>query len=429
MPSEGSRQKAPHTTQKSEDPRHLVDHFFRHESARVVAVLTRRFGMRHLPLAEDAVQVALSKALIGWSRHGVPKNPTGWLLQVASNHALDMLRRDSRFDRLSEEHVPEGGVVESYGELDQVLEDSLLRMIFACCDPRMPVESQTAIALKILCSFSVREIAKALVSTEDSVSKRITRAKAKLHELGIDLNALEKTDVHDRMASVQHVIYLLFNEGYSSSLPDRPIRFELCEEAVRLAMILAQSEMTSGSEACAFLALLLFHSVRLDARIDEGGAILLFAEQDLEKWDLKLLKEAFFWFEKATAEPILTRYHLEAMIAAEHCRGKMHGRTDWDRVVSGYELLCRIAPSPIHRLNQAIATAHAGDIERGIELLRSIDIARITGNYYLWHAALGDLLRVKGDGEGAAAAYRDACRLAPTNAEKELVCRKLDQLQ
>ncbi|MEM9367285.1 MAG: DUF6596 domain-containing protein [Planctomycetota bacterium] len=409
-------------------PRQLVDHYFRHESARLIAALTRRFGMRHLPLAEDDVQVALSRALASWPKRGNPDDPTRWLLTVAINHVVDQLRRESRKDALTTEHLADLETRSLDQETDQ-LDDSLLRLIFVCCDPCVPAESQLALALKTLCGFSVREVARALVSTTDSIEKRISRAKARFRHQGLELEGLSNEAMRLRLSQVQHVLYLLFNEGYSSTQAERIIRVELCEEAVRLALILAEAEGTRGGASSAFLALLLFHAVRLDARLDEGGAILLFEEQDLRKWDLKLLREAYRWFEAATSEPEVTRYHAEALIAAEHCRGKLNGTTDWSRIVDGYALLCRLAPSPIHQLNQAIAIAHLHGPQRGLQHLESIDSRRLDEHYYLWHAIRADLLSLNGQKEEAEPAYRRAWDLAPTQAEKELVIRKLDALE
>ncbi len=194
-------------------------------------------------------------------------------------------------------------------------------------------------------------------------------------------------------------------------------------------MLLAEHENTSGPESAAFLALLLFHSVRLDARLNELGGIVLFDDQDLNRWDLSLLKEAFHWFELATNVPVATRYHAEAMIAAEHCRGKLTGQTDWDHIVSAYQMLCRLSPSLVHHLNCAIAVAHRGDIDAGIQMLDSLDCRGLKDRYYLWHAAQGSLLKMADQIEEAAESFRTAWSLAPTTAEKELICQKIDALR
>ncbi|MEM9586293.1 MAG: sigma-70 family RNA polymerase sigma factor [Planctomycetota bacterium] len=408
----------------------LVDHYFRHESARLVAALTRRLGIRHMPLAEDAVQTALARAVTSWSRTGVPSEPSGWLMRVASNHAIDVLRREAKqSSTLPEcfEQLADGSAdLAAWEERD--LQDSLLRMIFVCCDPSVPAESQTALALKALCGFSYKEIARALISTTESIAKRVSRSKHLLRQRGTDLGEINADQMESRLPDVRRVVYLLFNEGYSSTQPDRLIRVELCEEAIRLALLLAEHPLTQGAVSSAFLALLLFHASRLDARLDSSGAILLFSEQNVSQWDLRLLKEAFRWFERATEQPVVSRYHAEAMIAAEHCQGKLGGKTEWSRIVAAYDLLCRIAPSSIHDMNRAIAVAHHQDAEAGLQLLESIQVQELADHYYLWHAARGEMLAMSAQPAMAEASYRTAWELAPTQAEKELMCRKIDGL-
>ncbi len=415
---------------KADDSPALVDHFFRHESARLVAALVRRLGIRHLPLAEDAVQVALVRALTSWKQRGAPSNPTGWLLAVANNHATDQLRRETKnlgnqLASILEETLADSP---SLPTLDETLQDSLLRMIFVCCDPLVPTESQTALALKTLCGFSILETAPPLLSTQESIAKRITRAKERLRNSGLSLDNLTESDIRSRLPEVHRVVYLLFNEGYSSTQPDKLIREDLCEEAVRLALLLAEHPLTKGSESSAFLSLLLFHSARLNARIDAGGAIMLFHQQKVEDWDLRLLKEAYRWFQRATRTGDVSRYHAEAMIAAEHCRGKLSGNTNWTCVMRSYDLLCQLAPSPIHELNRAIALAHHEGAAAGLAAIAKIKSSKLSSNYYLWHAAYGELYFLDRQLERSEASFRRAWALAPTQAEKELICRKLDRI-
>jgi RNA polymerase sigma-70 factor (ECF subfamily) len=424
-----SKQAVPAEASSSSEPHRLADHFFRHEYARLVATLTGKFGVHHWELVEDVVQSALQRALSSWSLKGVPPNPSAWLHQVASNLAIDSLRRDSRWSALDSslevaaDQGPPGSNVD-----DSDLKDDLLRMIYICCDPRVPAESQVSIALRTLCGFGDLEIARALLTTEASVKKRITRAKQRLRELGVRFSSFGCDALRERLSGVQSVIYLLFNEGYSSSVADKLIREELCEEAVRLAMILAEHPLTSGPDTAALLALLLFHASRLDARIDENGAMLLLKEQDRSQWDHRLLQEAFRWFKVATSGDTMTPYHAEAWIAAEHCRASSLSDTNWDRIAKGYDLLCSLAPSPVHELNRAIAIGRRDGSEAGLEAFSAIKSDTLTKEYYLWHATRAELTRQTGDIATAKAALEEAWKLAPTNAEKELIRRKLDSL-
>ncbi|MEL6110446.1 MAG: sigma-70 family RNA polymerase sigma factor [Planctomycetota bacterium] len=405
-------------------PRQLVDHFFRHEYAQLVATLTRRFGVRHWELVEDVVQSALQRALSSWSLKGIPENPSGWLHRVAVNGAIDRLRRDTRWGSLADEH----GQQEAKVTEELSFQDDLIRMVFVCCDPCVPPESQIALALKTLCGFGNHEIARALLTTEASVAKRITRAKQRLRDESIEPARLSEREISERLPHVQAVIYLLFNEGYSSTIADKFIREELCEEAVRLAIVLAEHDLTKGGSSAALMALLLFHSARLDARIDEHGTILLLKEQDRSEWDTRLLQEAFGWFGEANQSDEVTRYHAEAWIASEHCRVSDFNDTDWKRIAQGYDLLCRIDGSPVHQLNRAIAIGYRDGPEAGMAAFSAIDSSALSKDYYLWHATHADLAKQLGDETAARRSLHQAWQLAPTRAEKELISRKLDQL-
>ncbi len=410
---------------ESSEPGQLVGHFFRHEYAQLVATLTRRFGVRHWELVEDVVQSALQQALLSWALKGIPQTPTGWLNRFATNRAHDALRRDRRWSSLEENNEP-GAAIEPADQPD--LMDDLLRMIFVCCDPCVPPESRIALALKTLCGFGNREIARAMLTTEASVAKRITRAKQRLREEGIEPSELDEKQIRDRQSHVQTVVYLLFNEGYSSTTVDKPIRSELCEEAARLALILAEHPITANGSTAALLALLLFHGARLEARIDHHGTILLLKEQNRNAWDHRLIREAFRWFRKARIGEHVTRYHAEAWIASEHCRAQTFADTNWANIAQGYDLLCQIEPSPVHQLNRAIAIGHRDGPKAGLAAFESIEPGSLANDYYLWHATHADLARQTGDLESARNSLQTAWQLAPTNAERELISRKIDQL-
>ena len=390
-----------------------------------MATLTRRFGVRHWELVEDVVQSALQQALRSWALNGIPQNPSGWLNRVASNRALDALRRDRRWGSVDEASEP-GADAEAPDPTD--LADDLLRMIFVCCDPCVPPESQVALALKTLCGFGNREIARALLTTEASVARRITRAKQRLREDGVEPSQLDEPEIRQRLSHVLTVVYLLFNEGYSSTIADKPIREDLCEEAARLALVLAEHPLTAGGEAAALLALLLFHGARLDARIDKHGAFLLLKEQDRASWDHRLIREAFRWLEEANKGEHLTRYHAECWIASEHCRARTFADTNWDNIAQGYDLLCRIEPSPVHQLNRAIAIGHRDGPAAGMAAFNAVEPGALAKDYYLWHATHADLAKQLGDFDSARTSLQTAWQLAPTNAEKELISRKLDML-
>lgn len=413
------------------ETRQLVEHFFRHESGRLVASLVRAFGARHLGLIEDVVQTALLRAMSSWSLKGVPPDPSAWLGRVARNLAIDALRRDLRWNSLSDKAdtvaPPDRSML--LAESPDDVNDSLLRMIFICCDDALPAESQVALALKTMCGFDAREIARALLTTESNVARRIGRAKEILRTRGLDPETLTPDMIQARLPGAQAVIYLLFNEGYSSTQADRMIRQDLCEEAVRLAGLLAEHPLTRGPDSAAFLSLLLFHACRLDARIDGEGTLLLLEEQDRSRWDQRLIAEAFRWFMQSASGVRFTRYHAEAWIAAEHCRARSFADTNWDRIVQGYDLLVKLAPSPIHELNRAIALAERDGPDAGWSALMAIDTARIPDHYHLWAATAGELARRRGRLEEAGTYLRQAIAKAPTNAEQDLPARRIALLE
>ncbi|MFO0905092.1 MAG: DUF6596 domain-containing protein [Pirellulales bacterium] len=402
--------------------RELVEHFFRHEYGQLVASLTRRLGLRYWSLAEDVAQAALERALRSWSLRGIPANPTAWLYRAAYHRALDVVRRDLRFAQVALAEATEPWQAAEMSAPDAAaIEDDLLRMIFVCCDDAVPVESQLALALKTLCGFGNREIGRALLANEATIAKRIVRAKERLRETGLEPAALDDDALRRRLPRVQSVVYLLFNEGYCSTSPERLVREELCEEAVRLAWLLAEHPTTRGPCSSALLALLLFHAARLGTRIDAAGNLNRLHEQDRSQWNSDVLKAAFHWFRQATQGEVATAYHAEAWIAAEHCFAKSFAETNWDRIIAAYDLLQRLAPSPIHALNRAIAVAQRDGPAAGLAALAQIPADDAPEGYYLWHAVRADLLARAGDATASQAELKLAIELAPTHAERRLL--------
>jgi RNA polymerase sigma-70 factor (ECF subfamily) len=408
-------------------PARLVDHYFRHEYGRLVATLTRALGAQHLDLVEDVVQSALLQALQSWSLRGVPQDPSGWLYRVARNAALDALRRDHRWESLrrqlpftqAESAIPEPVHFESEVNDDQ------LRMLFLCCREELPVESQVALALKTLCGLDVHEIARALLTTDANIAKRISRAKDKLRELD-DLAAdLASETVRERLPAVQTVIYLLFNEGYHSSLPDRVLRRDLCEDAIRLGRLLIGHPITGVASSDALLALMLYHAARFDARCDAAGGVLLLEEQDRSKWDTEMLAEGWRLMIASGRGEELSRYHVEAAIVAESCLVASFQETNWRRIIELYDLLMRLAPNPIHALNRAVAVAQAENPETGLRELAQFPAEPAVEQYYLWHAVVGELQRQAGQFELAKQSLAVALRLCLSEAEKNLLRKRL----
>ena len=327
----------------AESANQLVEHFFRHESANLVAVLTRAFGMRRIDLVEDMVQVAMLEAMHAWKQRGIPENPSGWIHRAAKNRVLDALRREKTYEQaiaLSGHSVDDQASVVDLWLEEERISDSLLRMMFVCCHPSLDRKSQIALALKTLCGFSVSEIARGLLLPDETVKKRVQRAKKSLASANMRLELPSDEELTQRLDVVHDVLYLLFNEGYSTSSGTEPIRDDICEEAARLCHLLCESSCSSSATK-ALLALLLFHAARLDARTDETGAVVLLEEQDRTKWDRYLIGAAGCWLAKSkTDQP--TTFHLEAAIAMQHCIAPSVEATDWSAIVHLYGRLLQL---------------------------------------------------------------------------------------
>jgi RNA polymerase sigma-70 factor (ECF subfamily) len=406
----------------------LGDHFFRHEYGRLVAMLSRRVGVRHLEAAEDAVQSALLAAVESWTTGGLPENPSAWLYRAAHNGLLEDLRRRARRDRLAERHAWEASncrAEEPMLFLPGDVQDDLLRMLFVCCDEAVPVESQLVLALKILCGFDVREIAARLFISEANAYKRLARGRARLREASTPGEDPTTAQLCSRLPAVHAVLYLLFTEGYLSSHAETAIRQELCDEAMRLAHLLREHPAGDTPETSALLALLHLHNARVASRQDGSGGLLLLEEQDRAHWDKREIEVGLSWLARSAQGDIFSRYHAEAGIAAEHCLAPSLAETRWDRVVECYLLLEQLAPSPIHTLNRAIAVAELRGPAEGLAVLDGLEPPSWLSGSYLWAAVMADLHRRCGNDQVAQRYRRVALASAPSHAVRELLERRL----
>ena len=406
----------------------LVEHFFRHECGRLVAMLSCRVGVQYIEAVEDAVQSALMTALEAWTLAGLPDKPSAWLFRVAHNNLMGELRQRTRRRRILEQTTNEDtDSPENAPELFLAGEvrDDLLRMLFVCCDDAIPVESQLVLALKTLCGFDIREIALRLFTSEANVYKRLGRARSRLRELPHGLGALTGEQHASRLPAVHQVLYLLFTEGYLSSHAEMAIRRELCNEAMRLAAVLVDHPVGRTPETFALLALMHLHAARMTARQDASGGLLLLEEQDRSLWDRREIQTGLEWLAKSAQGDRFSRYHAEAGIAAEHCLAPSFAETRWERVVECYALLERIAPSALHRLNRAIALAEWQGPAVGLAVLTGFEPPNWLVGSYLWAAVLADL-HSRGGNADTAKRYRDeALKSAPTPAVKKLLQRRL----
>lgn len=415
----------------SAEPPQLVEHFFRHESAKLIAVLTRAFGVHHLDLVEDKVQEALLVAVKAWRQGGTPANPAGWIYRVARNRVLDALRREKIHQRaLALAHQTEAAIeslVDEWMSEDQV-PDSLLRMIFVCCHPALDRRSQIAMTLKILCGFSISEIARGLLIFPEAAKKRIQRAKATLARLQIRTDLPPPGELRTRLSAVQDVLYLMFNEGYSTSRGHEPLRDDICEEAARLCHLLCEHEDFSTPKTRALLALMLSHAARLEARVDSTGTVVLLGDQDRSRWDHRLIRVAEIWLERSkTSSP--SRFHLEAAISLTHCHAASVSETNWQLIVELYGRLLILNPSPLYILNRAIARGEAGDVEVALAELESIRDHPEMRSYFLLDCAVGRLHELGSNNIAAIEAYSAARAAAEAPHERAVLDKKLARLR
>lgn len=406
----------------------LVEHFFRHESGRLVAVLTRFFGWRNFDLVEETVQATLLDALQSWRVRGVPDNPSGWIHRVAKQRILDALRRVEIGRRAVREwaaHRPahDEGIDALF--LDTGIEDSQLRMMFACCHPLLARENQLALTLKTLCGFGHAEIARALLVAEETVKKRLQRAKRDLVDHQVSLDPPDGGELVQRLDVVHQVLYLLFNEGYSSSQGDAAIREELCEEAARLCYMLCSQRSFSTPATHALMALMLFHAARLAARLDRRGSLLLMEEQDRGKWDHRMIRRAQAFLDQSAEGTTVSRYHLEAGIAFLHCSAKSYAETDWSAILRLYDVLLIIHRSPVYLLNRAIVVAQIDGPEAGIRALDAAAQDAALRHYHLFDATLGEFHRRAGDLARARRHLELAKQKTQSSFDRELIDRRL----
>lgn len=404
------------------------EHLFRHEYGRLLAVLSRRVGVQHLEAVEDAVQSAMMAALQSWQVDGEPTNPSAWLYRVAQRRLIDELRRRAGRGRILAQHSGELGAASSNDMQEPFLSgevrDSMLRMLFVCCDGSIPLESQLVFALKTLCGFNVGEIAERLFMSESNVYKRLARARQRLRRLASHED-VEAAQLVLRLPSVQKVLYLLFTEGYLSSRADQAIRRELCEEAIRLTTLLVDHPVGAHPESFALLALMHLHTARVAAREDASGGLLLLEEQDRSRWDRGRIQTGLGWLARSASGDHFSRYHAEAGIAAEHCLAPSFAQTRWDRVAECYAMLEREAPSAIHRLNRAVAVAEWKGAAEGLVVLEGFEPPTWLAGSYLWSAVLADLHRRAGQVDAAARYCQAALEAAPTPEVKALLARRL----
>jgi RNA polymerase sigma-70 factor (ECF subfamily) len=408
------------------DPvRAAVDEAFRTEWGRVVATLIRVTG--DWDLAEECAQEAFAKALATWPRDGVPRRPGAWLTTTARNRALDKLRRGAaEANRLRELAVTTPGD-EPSPEPDDVPDDRL-RLMFTCCHPALPLEAQVALTLRTLAGLTTPEIARAFLVPEPTMAQRIVRAKRKIRNARIPYRVPPAELLPARTSGVLGVLYLLFNEGYSASAGADLVRQALTAEAIRLVRVVVRL-LPDAPEAGGLLALMLFHDARRATRTDDAGDLVTLADQDRSRWDRALIDEGVSVLDSSLTLGRPGPYQLQAAIAACHATASRAEETDWARIARLYELVAKLNPSPVVELNRAVAVAMAEGPSAGLALADALAEGGDLVGYHLLPATRADFLRRLERVEEAVAAYREALELAPTDAERRYLTRRIEELQ
>jgi len=410
----------------------IIGHLFRREAGKMAAVLTRMLGFQSLDLAEDIVQDTLLKALSVWKIKGIPENPSAWLYKVAKRKAIDCIRQyqvhEQHHRTLAPSLKSEWTLSPTVNRLffEDEIEDSQLRMIFACCHPTIPYESQIALTLKTLCGLSIQEISNSFLTNDETITKRLFRAREKIREENISLEAPLPATLPGRLDAVLHTLYLLFNEGYNSSHADHLIRTDLCEEAMRLCLLLTRNVRTNVPRTKALLALMCFQASRDDARVGSDGRIRLLQHQDRSTWNNALIERGNSYLNQSAEGDEMSPYHIEAAIAATHAAAISFEKTDWQRILDLYSILYEMKPSPVVALNMAIALGHCRSAAEGLQALN-----RIAGlsEHYLFHAAIGEFSLELGYISEARDSFEQAIRRTQSKAEKDLLKARVKDLE
>lgn len=414
----------------------LTDHLFRTESKKMIAVLTKIFGTENLQTTEDVVQDTLLHAMNVWKLKGVPDNPSAWLFRVAKNKAIDIIRRNKRstqYDFSETEKIlltSEYTINAAMDNLwkDGLIQDDLLRMMFACCHPEISEENQITLILKTLCGFSTTEIAKAFLTNEDTISKRLYRTKEFFRQHKVKLELPSANEIKNRINAVLNAIYLLFNEGYNATNTEELIRNDVIEEAMLLCRLLTENCFTQEPEVFALMALMCFHASRSESRLTAEGEIVLLLMQDRSTWNISLIEKGNEYMNRAAFGDALSTYHLEAAIAFEHCTAKNFEQTNWKKILQYYEWLCRISSSPVTELNRIIVVMqlHGADVALN-ELQKMNDLKKLE-KYYLYYSLLGEIFLRLNNKEAAKENFNISILLTQSQMERKMLRNKIAAL-
>ena len=415
---------------QTQELHNLVTSVYRQSAGNLVSILTGIFGPANIELAEDVVQDALLEALKNWEQ-GVPDNPAAWLMRTAKNKAITILRRE-KYKQAFINHesflVKQDFFQEEESEAlfsESAINDDLLRMMFVCCHPELSRESQTTLILKTLCGFSITEIARAYLTNEATITKRLVRARQVVRDLGIQFELPRGNKVNERVDGVLDSIYLLFNEGYSATFGDTHIRLDICSEAIRLCRILTEHKIGKSSAGFSLISLMCLNASRFSARTDDDGNILLLNEQDRNLWNRALIQSGLQYLQKAADLGIINTYYIQAAVSACHCIAPTYQQTNWQEILSLYDLLIKVDHSPVILLNRVVAFSKVHGITSALNELQKIAQNKALDNYYLFYAVKGELLLENKDFITAHDNFNKALSLTQNKSEQKILRDKI----
>lgn len=407
----------------------MVDHLFRHQYGKMVAILTRLFGLSNLELVEDAIQDTFAQATQVF-RKGMPENPEAWLTKAAKNRAIDLLRQTKAIKNRHEQYESgPGAILLNELFLDHEIEDSQLRMVFTACHPELQAQDQLSFALKTIAGFGTREIAAALLLKEETVKKRLSRARKTIAEKQLAFEIPSAIELPLRLQRVHEVIYLTFNEGFHSANKEQLIREDLCGEALRLCQLILKKELTRSGEGYALFALLCYHSSRLPGRVNERNELITLRDQDRSTWHVPLIQMGNSAMHKAIQYEGRSSFHFEAAIASEHVRSSSFEETNWEAILSWYEALEQQHPQPLTTLNKAIVLLQLKRTTEAKSLLDTLSSETLEQRAYLLHATIAEYHLVLGEVSQACLALGKALELVNNVSEKRHLEAKREQLR
>jgi RNA polymerase sigma factor (sigma-70 family) len=406
----------------------LVDHLFRHQYGKMVAILTKYFGLSQLEIIEDAIQDTFIKAMMTW-RNQKPDNPEAWLNKVAKNRTIDLLRKNqAELIRINQIENGQSAILADDIFLDHEIEDSQLRMIFTACHPKLDLKNQIAFALKTIAGFGTKEIASALLLKEETVKKRLVRAKKTIAEESISFEIPDKKNLPERLNGLLNVIYLTFNEGFHSNNKEKLIREDLCGEAIRLCKLLMKKEMFRSGQLYALFALMCFHASRLETKITENNEIVDLKNQDRTKWHWPMIVIGNDAMNKAMEYEDMSAYHYEAAIAAEHLKAPTFEKTNWQKILQWYEQLDLLQSTASSKLNLAIVHIQLKQFKSAFEILQQIEPKDLEQRSYLYHGCFAEYYFKTENIEKAAYYLDKAIEKVANDLEKKYLMKKKKEL-